>query len=177
MNSKLTLVSEKSAQQRLLTLLAVKAAMAQENNSEEEQECLMILARAMQFFSFTTKDLDPYVQACCGLLFDNELCYEERREMLEHNCGLNKFEELFAQFEYLYMQKTVPKEHLQFLLQSYRNLKKESSQNGKRINCENWKLLSTCPLDGFMVSYSQTIMTIKTMNDKITIIIIIHCIK
>ena len=124
MNSKLTLVSEKSAQQRLLTLLAVKAAMAQENNSEEEQECLMILARAMEFFSFTTKDLDPYVEACCGLLFNNELCYEERREMLEHNCGLNKFEELFAQFEYLYMQKTVPKEHLQFLLQSYRNLKK-----------------------------------------------------
>ena len=138
MNKKLTLVSEKSAQQRLLTLLAVKAAMAQDHNSEEEQECLMMLARAMEFFSFTTKDLDPYVEACCGLLFDNELCYEERREMLEHNCGLNKFEQLFAQFEYLYMQKTVPKEHLQFLLQNYRNLKK-----GKLAKWQEEKLRQT----------------------------------
>ena len=138
MSPKLTLVSQKAAQQRLLTLLAVKSAMAQDHNPEEEQECLMVLGRAMQFFSFTTKDLDTCVEACCALLFDNELCYEERREMLEHNCGLNKFEELFAQFEYVYMQETVPEEHLQFLLQNYRNLKR-----GKLAKWQEDKLRET----------------------------------
>lgn len=117
----LMLDKNKAAQKTLLTCLAVKSALAHGQDEEEERQCLLWLSRGMQIFSLTTKVLDPYVDALSAHVFLNECSEDDRRYLLEHHCRQKKFNELFAQLEYLYAQENCPEEVLEFLRQNYQS--------------------------------------------------------
>ena len=135
----LTLHEDKSAQLRLMTFLAVKYARALDlQNEVEKQECFFYLEKAMELFSVTPSDLNPYVEAVYSLVADNNLSEDQRSAIFEHNCKKNKFDEWFAQFEYLHAQKHYPKQHLNFLAENYRKYK-----NGELAEWKEKELLST----------------------------------
>ena len=131
----LYLHKSKAAQKSVLTCLAVKSVFAQGRNEEEEQQCLLWLERGMQLFSLTTKDIEPYVDSLAVLVFLNECSEDERRCLLEHSCLLNRFDERFAQLQYLYAQKNCPDEVLEFLRSNYRSFraKKLSKRKAARL--------------------------------------------